>query len=239
MDNASKALIMAGGMLLAMLLVALLIYAWSLFSEYQTSQDDLANIENTAKFNEQFTQYDRDDVLGYEILSLVNRVVDYNYRKSNDINAQNDEKYTPITIDVYIPDTSVFTEGNVQSQLFKKNQYKQSNTVNQFNPIIQETTTIESSYGGADSATRLAKAISTIYSSTTTEENAIKKFNSLSTKTKVKTMAELNYEKDKLYKYYEYVQFKRTVFKSDSTKIQYDSVSGRVSYMRFDFVKVK
>ena len=53
MDNASKALIMAGGMLLAMLILALLMYAWSLFSEYQTSQDDLEEIENTAKFNEQ------------------------------------------------------------------------------------------------------------------------------------------------------------------------------------------
>ncbi len=49
MENASKALIMAGGMLLAILIVSLLIYAWSLFSEYQASQDSLADVEDTAK----------------------------------------------------------------------------------------------------------------------------------------------------------------------------------------------
>lgn len=241
MDNASKALIMAGGMLLAMLIVALLMYAWSLFSEYQTSQDDLVSIENTAKFNEQFTQYDRKDVLGYEILSLVNKVVDYNYRKSNDVNAKNDEKYTPITIDINIPDPSVFTEGSEPNQLFdiNKKQYRQSNTVNQFNSIIRDATDIEARYGGSDSATRLSKALITIYSSDTSDENAIKKFNSLSTNKQVSNMTELNAEKTNLYKYYEYVQFKRTIFKSDSSKIQYDNLSGRISYMRFDFVKVK
>ena len=241
MDNASKALIMAGGMLLAMLIVALLMYAWSLFSEYQTSQDDLAEIENTAKFNEQFTQYDRNDVLGYEILSLVNKVVDYNYRKSSDANAKNDAKYTPITIEVNIPNPSVFKEGTESNKLFdvNKKQYRQSGAVNQFNSIIKEATRIEGLYGGADSASRLAKAISTIYSSTTTEGNAIKKFNSLSTKTQVKNKAELDAQKTDLYKYYEYVQFKRTVFKSDSNKIVYDPNTGRISYMCFDFVKVK
>ena len=51
MENASKALIMAGGMLLAILIISLLVYAWSLFSKYQASKDSLADIEDTAKFN--------------------------------------------------------------------------------------------------------------------------------------------------------------------------------------------
>lgn len=98
MENASKALIMAGGMLLAILIVSLLVYAWSLFSKYQSSQDDLADIEDTAKFNEQFTNYQRDNVKGYDILSLANKVTDYNDRKSNAEGAQNDAQYVPITI---------------------------------------------------------------------------------------------------------------------------------------------
>ena len=74
MENASKALIMAGGMLLAILIVSLLIYAWSLFSKYQSSNDSLSEIEDTAKFNEQFANYDRKGIQGYEILSLVNKL---------------------------------------------------------------------------------------------------------------------------------------------------------------------
>ena len=93
MDNASKALLMAGGMLLAILILTLLIYAWSLFSEYQSSRDDLADIENTAKFNQQFTNYDRDDVQGYELITLVNQIIDYNERKTEDTKNDNNVRY--------------------------------------------------------------------------------------------------------------------------------------------------
>lgn len=105
MENASKALLMAGGMLLAILLLTLLIYAWSLFSEYQSSRDDLADIENTAKFNQQFTNYDREDVQGYELITLVNQIVDYNERKTQDTQNNNNVKYNPIkiTIDMVNP----------------------------------------------------------------------------------------------------------------------------------------
>lgn len=106
MENASKALIMAGGMLLAILIVSLLVYAWSLFSKYQSSQDDLVNIEDTAKFNEQFTNYQRDKVKGYEILSLANKVTDYNYRKSES-DRTNDENYVPITIVINLTDDNL------------------------------------------------------------------------------------------------------------------------------------
>lgn len=106
MENASKALIMAGGMLLAILIVSLLVYAWSLFSKYQSSQDDLTDIEDTAKFNEQFTNYQRDNVKGYDILSLANKVTDYNYRKSES-DRTNDENYVPITIVINLTDDNL------------------------------------------------------------------------------------------------------------------------------------
>ena len=97
---------MAGGMLLAILIVSLLVYAWSLFSKYQSSQDDLADIEDTAKFNEQFTNYQRDNVKGYDILSLANKVTDYNYRKSES-DRTNDENYVPITIVINLTDDNL------------------------------------------------------------------------------------------------------------------------------------
>ena len=97
---------MAGGMLLAILIVSLLVYAWSLFSKYQSSQDDLVNIEDTAKFNEQFTNYQRDNVKGYDILSLANKVTDYNYRKSES-DRTNDENYVPITIVINLTDDNL------------------------------------------------------------------------------------------------------------------------------------
>lgn len=70
------------------------------FSKYQLSKDSLSDVEDTAKFNEQFANYDRDDVQGYELISLVNKIVDYNYRKSKDEEAKSDDKYSPITITI-------------------------------------------------------------------------------------------------------------------------------------------
>ena len=105
MENASKALLMAGGVFLTILIVSLLMYAMSSYSEYQQNQIRLAEIEDTAKFNQQFTNYERDDVLGYEVLSLVNKIIDYNDRRSDAIDAQNDEKYKPITLTVTMWDT--------------------------------------------------------------------------------------------------------------------------------------
>lgn len=240
-------------MLLAILIISLLVYAWSLFSKYQSSNDELANIEDATRFNEQFTNYDREDVQGYELLSLVNKVIDYNYRKSNDAAAKSDDKYRPVTV--------VITLGNEKSQaalsqdgiirLFTKLIYTQSDTINTFGKIIQEMTDVETKYGGADCATRLAKGIDSIFLSTQQLEqnsklgfseeeswqNAIKKFNSYSSGFTIPAndKTTLNGQKENIYKYYEYLQFKRGIFKSDSSKIQYDSTTGRITNMKFDF----
>ena len=254
MENASKALIMAGGMLLAILIVTLLIYAWSLFSKYQSSKDDLADIEDTAKFNEQFANYDRENVQGYELLSLVNKVIDYNYRKSNDANAKNDEKYKPITIKINLGNDNYRKKLTKDDtiRLFTNATYIQSNTVNTFGNILTGANgmqQIESDYGGADCATKIAKSIDSIFLSDAqiernktkgkTEEeswnDAIKVFNSYSLKTKVNTKADLLGQKNKAYRYYEYVQFKRAKFDSVAESVKYDTITGRIYQMEFTF----
>lgn len=254
MENASKALIMAGGMLLAILIVSLLLYAWSLFSKYQSSKDSLADVEDTTKFNEQFANYDRKGVQGYELLSLVNKVIDYNYRRSSDNQAKNDDKYTPITLKISLGTPNqrkkltkdetirVFTgTGNLE--------YTQSDTVNKFESILNDMQQIENSYGSADAANKVAKGIDSIFLSDqqlTQNRNlgksdddswadAVKKFNACTTKLKVSDKASLLAEKENAYKYYEYMQFKRAKFDSVSSAIKYDNSTGRICYMEFSF----
>ena len=248
MENASKALLMAGGMLLAILILTLLIYAWNLFSNFQSSNDELANIENTAKFNQQFTNYNRDDVQGYELISLVNQVVDYNQRKST--TGQNDEKYNPITVSIYLINENnrkSFSKDFINRLIVSPtNTYAQSNAINTFKNLIDSATSIENIFGGNDCANRIAKNYDSIFlsSSQVDEEmkkgftenevwnNAIKKYNSLTTKT-VATKSELLSKSDSALKYYEYMQFKRGVFKC--SKLEYDGVTGRVSIIEFEF----
>lgn len=251
MENASKALIMAGGMLLAILIISLLIYAWSLFSKYQSSKDYLSDVEDTAKFNEQFANYDRDDVQGYELISLVNKIVDYNYRKSNDAKAQSNDKYTPITITIsFVSDTNrkkLCADNRSNNMLFDKNTYEQSSqtTKNPFSDILTTATNLEREWGGSDNATKIAKGYNSIFvnpKSNDDKVNAVKKWNALSSKkydmnNGYDTM--VGNEKNKVRKYYEYMQFKRSIFKSDSSKLIYDNTTGRITGMKFNFVEIR
>lgn len=125
MENASKALIMAASVLMAILLISLLIYAWGLYTDYQNSKDSLADIENTAKFNAQFSDYDRDDVLGYELLSLLNKIVDYNERRTIDTENGNADKYPPIKIKIKLGDEGIRKKLTYNNEilLFKSEEY--------------------------------------------------------------------------------------------------------------------
>ena len=258
MENASKALIMAGGMLLAILIVSLLVYAWSLFSKYQASKDSLADVENTAKFNEQFANYDRDDVQGYELISLVNKITDYNYRKSKDEEAKSDDKYSPITITIdfgsdanmkklsYNSNNTLFTSSNFK---YTQSQARQT-TKNPLESIIKTATDLENDWGGSDNATKIAKGIMAIFLENTPTEpsenqkiDAVKKWNYSSSKKYSLTVDGYNKmnleQKANAYKYYEYVQFKKAVFKSDSSSLKYDNVTGRITQMVFNFDKIR
>ena len=74
MENASKALLIAGGVLLTMLVVGVIVFARERFSEYYSSQSAIKDIDNTAEFNKQFTNYERTNVTGNELISLINKV---------------------------------------------------------------------------------------------------------------------------------------------------------------------
>jgi len=125
MENASKALLMAGGVMLTMLVVSILMYGWGTFSEYQTELDRIKEVENVAKFNQQFTNYERNDVQGYELLSLVNKVIDYNQRHSEDGTttgsvAGNDASYKGIKVYIEMYDGTEITENFVISKLTRE-----------------------------------------------------------------------------------------------------------------------
>ena len=124
MENASKALLISAGILIVMLVVTLLIFGWRSYSDYFLKKQELENIDNLAKFNEQFESYERDDVMGYELLSLANKVADYNERYSNAPDANNDQKYTPITLIINIDQATreKMTYDNT-IRLFKTNKY--------------------------------------------------------------------------------------------------------------------
>lgn len=259
MENASKALLIAGAILLVMLIIGLLIFSWSKFSEFYSKNDELDEIENISKFNLQFKNYEKRDVYGYELISLANKVADYNMRYSNASEAQNDEKYKKITMKINLQNQKEAFCKHSTNTLFVANEY----TIEGIQNIIDKAENIEYVYGSSNATTKLAKSIdSLILSDTQLKYNrdtrhmtdsqskmyALETYNRLTDKDKIE-----NYKKDNtkvesdynqmvgilkgpgdLIKYYEYYQFKRGIF--NCTGITYDdAVSGRVDSISFNF----
>ena len=73
MENASKALLIAGGILIGLLLIALLIRTFtniSIFQKTQLTEEEQAQL---IAFNEQYTKYLNQYVYGTEVRTLINK----------------------------------------------------------------------------------------------------------------------------------------------------------------------
>lgn len=94
MENASKALLIAGGVLIALLVLGALLLMFNQLSGYQKSNVNIEKDTQLAAFNDQFAQYARNDLKGNDLISLVNKVVDYNKKTSGAGTIDYDKKIT-------------------------------------------------------------------------------------------------------------------------------------------------
>ena len=87
MENATKALIMAGGVLIAILIIGSFMLFFGDLDEYEKTKSDVVVQEQVVKFNNQYTAYDRDNLTLNEIKSLYNKIQSNNERAANgDVN---------------------------------------------------------------------------------------------------------------------------------------------------------
>lgn len=88
MENASKALLMAGGILIAILIISALLLMVTNLGDYQSSQDRNKKSTQVAKFNRDFERYvAEDEINGTDIVSLINKIADYNSRQTTNTNS--------------------------------------------------------------------------------------------------------------------------------------------------------
>ena len=127
MENITKALLMAAGMLLAVLILSLLVMAYNKLSGYYEQSQELLTAEQLDKFNKQFQNYaGRKDIRGNELISLMNKIIDYNESESYQVGTN----YEPIKVKITIG-------GNDVINAFK---YETSDFGNEFiKPVIQNT----------------------------------------------------------------------------------------------------
>lgn len=84
MENASKALLMAGGILIALLILVLLVYSFGTMSGFFNSEEKKEEAEQLKLFNDQYEAYNRKLLRGTDIVSVMNKVLSNNKKYGPD-----------------------------------------------------------------------------------------------------------------------------------------------------------
>lgn len=83
MENASKALMMAGGILIALLIITLLVIMFTSMSDIFKSEDEIKRIEEIEAYNKEYESYNRKLLRGADIISLMNKAISNNKKYDN------------------------------------------------------------------------------------------------------------------------------------------------------------
>ena len=73
MENAAKALEIAAGVLLAVIILSLIAYFFSTISEWPTQEDSMESAEQLAKFNLEYEVYEKSAMYGVDVISCLNK----------------------------------------------------------------------------------------------------------------------------------------------------------------------
>ena len=89
MENASKALLMAAGVLIGVLILSLAVYLFANFGMASAEVHKQKDISDINKFNTQFTSYEGKECLIQDVVSVVNLAINNNNNYSVDAEAGN------------------------------------------------------------------------------------------------------------------------------------------------------
>ena len=76
MENASKALLMAGGVLIAIIIISLLVRSFTTIKEFQMSQLTEEEQKELITYNERYTRYLNQYMYGTELVTVINGALD-------------------------------------------------------------------------------------------------------------------------------------------------------------------
>lgn len=105
MENATKALLIGAGMLFTIAIVSIVWIAYGNISGYYNAKQSNIDQEQLAVFNNEYAVYDR-DLTGFELVSLINKVIDFNEHKI-------DEGYTQMSVTAVISNSPSYNKGGL------------------------------------------------------------------------------------------------------------------------------
>ena len=240
MENASKALIMAGGILITILVVSLLVLFWNQVSDYEKTSSDAEKEAQLSTFNEQFTQYARTDLRGVDLISLVNKVINYNSKNTGAGEIDYSQKITLVITIGQEFRTKYATDSSLE--LFKDDTYEITDNNNNLVKVINSQKELEDKYTlkALDKLSSNYEALKTYYYSTDEEERtkngkSVEEVIGKSAGVNMNNNAEKQKFFDDIVQHREYAEFKTAKFTTVGN-IEYNS-NGQISKMVFKYKK--
>ena len=256
MENASKALIMAGGILIALLVIGILLLTINKIGDYQRSQDSSKKNSQIVNFNLDFERYvDDKGIKGADIVSLINKINDYNYKSNNNgVTNSGVTNYVDYNIKMAIT-VSGFPEFNAKyaneggTNLFTQDEYRFDENANNNNRIKMLLKQFKDS---ANSETLIGienlKKLSSTYNIGETRQNNI-----INIRNKLKELFPNDYETkyrnwngttdpqlDTIIKYRQYSEFKSSTFKVRDPRDNEQPIyanNGQIQNLYFEFIR--
>lgn len=83
MENATKALEMAGSILIGILILGCLTFVYSKIAENEKIKQDFERVGQATDFNKDYESYNRDKLYGSDMFSLANKIENYNIKEAD------------------------------------------------------------------------------------------------------------------------------------------------------------
>lgn len=213
MENATKALEMAGSVLIGVLILGCIVYAYSRLTEIKKEEQTSERIEQSTDFNKDYDAYNRNDLYGSDIFSVANMVKNYNVKEADT------KDYGKISIEIKVK--KVIRD----AKYFKYATYNAETITEAYNNLATTVTRI-----GSKEYFNKAVSYWANFGTSTRLENQIKQETNGNYNN-----SKLSHLKDDIIEYQDYVSeqkdMARKTFKC--TKMEYYNNTGRVKYMEF------
>lgn len=242
MEDATKALLIVIGVFFGLMVISAGMLAYSQITQYYRTEEDGQKIQQIVKFNSEYDSYIRDNVRGSELLSLINKVVDYNKREADVEGIEFERMILIINVNgkeeefQYSKDDGASIIKSCNNIYNDSDLYKISNAVNNIRNYSGYTEVQLKSL-----AVNIANIFAPDEYPNTTDPrylSAIQKRNSVIQDTFGKEYDDIT-NKDELKRaaleYYQYQQFKRAHFDCVKNEVRYNKNTGRIVRLSFKF----
>lgn len=244
MENASKALLIAGGVLIALIIMSLLVVTFTKIGDYQKAQSEGSRDSQLAEFNRDFERYTEDDIRGVDIVSLINKIHDYNTKQNRIESGSTATDSTSVDYNIKMQLTvsglSTFNTKYAYSddwsndQLFTSDSFTFNDTNLEGNKIKKQLNDFVDAEGKLSIA--LLKKVSNIYDPEKTKAENVREIQKKLEEIDKKTYSSWNGNSaptiDTIKKYRQYSEFKSDKFVPDGDPV-YEK--GQIKILKFKY----